>query len=219
MPRYPGLVEPPFTLPDRLTVRACCRYQGRKVVASRRFLAGAVGPLVSLLGLVACTEGSTTGEPDEAAPAPEAAETVSPNEEASSRFGLVPLHAGFSPDPRIVSGEAIGEVRARSIHRKCKGWISDTPDYLLETDTAFFNLHVLARSRSDTLLVVRKPDGSVVCNDNRNKTKDPMLRSHFPIGTTQVWIGVHEKGGTAQYRLGFSEVKWRSSSIPLPDAD
>ena len=219
MRRYPGLFWRSFTLPDRLTAQACCRYQGRKVVASRRFSAGAVGPFVSLLALVACTEGSTTGEPGEAAPAPAAPETVTASEEASSRFGLVPLHAGFSPDPRIVSGEAIGEVRARSIHRKCKGWISETADYLLETDTAFFNLHVLARSRSDTLLVVRKPDGSVVCNDNRNKTKDPMLRSHFPIGTTQVWIGVHEKGATAQYRLGFSEVKWRSSSIPLPDAD
>ncbi|MBT8451374.1 MAG: hypothetical protein KJO40_05335 [Deltaproteobacteria bacterium] len=189
------------------------------MVASRRFLAGAVGPLASLLTLAACTEGSAIGEPDEAAPAPAAPEMVAYNEEASSRFGLVPLHAGFSPDPRIVSGEAIGEVRARSIHRKCKGWISERPDYLLETDTAFFNLHVLARSRSDTLLVVRKPDGSVVCNDNRNKTKDPMLRSHFPIGTTQVWIGVHDKGATAHYRLGFSEVKWRSSSIPLPGAD
>ena len=189
------------------------------MVASRGFLAGAVGPLVSLLTLVACTEGSAIGEPDEAALAPAAPEMVAPSEEASSRFGLVPLHAGFSPDPRIVSGEAVGEVRARSIHRKCKGWISETPDYVLETDTAFFNLHVLARSRSDTLLVVRKPDGSVVCNDNRNNTKDPMLRSHFPIGTTQVWIGVHDKGATAPYRLGFSEVKWRSSSIPLPDAD
>lgn len=208
-----------LTLPDRLTVCACCRYQGRKVVGSRRFLAGVVGPFVWLLSLVACTEGLATGELDEATPAPAAPKMVDPYEEASSRFGVVPLHAGFSPDPRIVSGEAIGEVRARSIHRKCKGWISESPDYLLETDTAFFNLHVLARSRSDTLLVVRKPDGSVLCNDNRNKTKDPMLRSHFPIGTTQVWIGVHEKGATAQYRLGFSEVKWRSSSIPLSDAD
>ena len=204
-----------------LTVWACYRYQGRKVVASRRFLAGVVGPLVPLLTLVACTEGSAIGEPDEAAPAPAPAdpEIVAPQQEASSRFGVVPLHAGFSPDPRIVSGEAIGEVRARSLHRRCKGWISESPDYLLKTDTAFFNLHVLARSRSDTLLVVRKPDGSVLCNDNRNKTKDPMLRSHFPIGTTQVWIGVHEEGATAQYRLGFSEVKWRSSSIPLSATD
>jgi hypothetical protein len=69
------------------------------------------------------------------------------------------------------------------------------------------------------LLVVRKPDGAVVCNDNRPGTKDPMLRSKFPMGTTQVWIGVQEEGATADYRLGFSEVTWKSSSMPLPDSD
>ena len=39
----------------------------------------------------------------------------------------------------------------------------------------------------------------------------------FPIGTTQIWVGVKEEGGIADYRLGFSEVKWKSSSLPLPD--
>jgi hypothetical protein len=119
----------------------------------------------------------------------------------------------------VVAGTAIGEVPAKSIHRKCKGWISETPDYLLAADTAFFQLHVLGRSRSDVLLVLRKPDGSVHCNDNRSGTKDPMIRSDFPIGSTQVWIGVQQKGRAADYRLGFSEVKWKSSSIPLPETD
>jgi hypothetical protein len=134
-----------------------------------------------------------------------------------SRHGVVPLHAGFSPDPRVVSGTALGEVPSGSIHRRCKGWISAVPDYLLDTDTAFFQLHVLGRSRSDVTLVVRKPDGSVVCNDNRKGTTDPMIRSDFPIGTTQVWVGVKTEGATASYSLGFSEVKWLSASLPLPE--
>lgn len=149
----------------------------------------------------------------------EPTELPDPYEDSSSRFGTVPLHAGFSPDPRVVAGTATGEVLAKTIHRKCRGWISKTPDYLLDADTAFFRLYVLGRSRSDVLLVVRKPDGAVLCNDNRQGTKNPMIRSDFPIGTTQVWVGVKEEGGSAAYRLGFSEVKSRSSSIPLPDAD
>jgi hypothetical protein len=140
-----------------------------------------------------------------------------PYEHSPSRFGVVPLHAGFSPDPRVVAGEAVGEVSARSIHRKCRGWISKTPDYLLDADTAFFQLYVLGRSGADVLLVVRKPDGSVLCNDNRQGNKDPMVRGDFPIGSTQVWVGVQDEGGSAAYRLGFSEVKWKPSSIPLPD--
>lgn len=119
----------------------------------------------------------------------------------------------------MVSGNALGEVPATSIHRKCKGWVSETPDYLLDADTAFLQLHVLGRSGSDVSLVLRKPDGSVLCNDNRRGTKDPMIRSGFPIGSTQVWLGVKEQGASAAYRLGFSEVKWKSSSIPLPDSD
>ena len=136
-------------------------------------------------------------------PLPEAsepAELPNPYEHSPSRFGAVPLHAGFSPDPRVVAGTAAGEVPAKSVHRKCRGWISQTPDYLLEADTAFFRLYVLARSRSDVLLVLRKPDGSVLCNDNRQGTKDPMIRSDFPIGTSQVWVGVQSEGRTASCR-------------------
>jgi hypothetical protein len=169
--------------------------------------------------LAGCTDQEAPVERPQLSPAREGAKQPDRYEHSPSRFGAVPLHAGFSPDPRVVAGTAVGEVTAQSIHRKCKGWISETPDYLLDADTAFFQLHVLGRSRSDVLLVVRKPDGAVLCNDNRSGTKDPMIRSDFPIGTTQVWIGVRDKGVTANYRLGFSELQWKSSSIPLPEAD
>lgn len=168
-----------------------------------------------LVAAVGCTETSPPPPPPELAEKPDAA--PDPYEDSPSRFGTVPLHAGFSPDPRVVSGDALGEVPARSVHRKCRGFISETPDYLLDADTAFYQLYVLGRSRSDVVLVLRTPDGAVHCNDNRKGTTDPMIRSDFPIGTTQVWVGVKEQGTTARYRLGFSEVKWKSSSIPLPD--
>ncbi|NNE20759.1 MAG: hypothetical protein HKN10_19995 [Myxococcales bacterium] len=202
-----------------MTVRACSGYQGGTVFASSKSWTGAGGLVASLLVVAACTEATVGGEPREAPRAPAESKTADPYDDSPYRLGEVPLHAGFSPDPRVVSGSAVGEIPARSIHRKCRGWISETPDYLLAADTAFFNLRILVRSSSDTLLVVRKPSGAVLCNDNRSGTKDPMLRSHFPIGTTQVWIGVQDEGATADYRLGFSEVKWHSSSIPLPDTD
>ncbi len=174
---------------------------------------------MALLLLGACTEEppaarvpATVTVSDDEAPEP-----PNPYVRSPSRFGVVPLHAGFSPDPRVVSGTALGEVRARSIHRRCRGWISAVPDYLLDADTAFLQLHVLGRSRDDVTLVVRKPDGAVVCNDDRKGTTDPMIRSDFPIGTTQIWVGVKSEGAIASYRLGFSEVKWLSASIPLPD--
>jgi hypothetical protein len=111
---------------------------------------------------------------------------------------------------------AIGEVEARTIHRACRGWIAETPDYLLEASTAFFKLYVLARSPEDIVLVVRTPDGRVLCNDDRGGTTDPMVRTSLPIGATQVWVGVKGEGRQADYRLGFSEVSWKPSAIARP---
>ena len=181
---------------------------------STRFTSALV--LVQLLTAAGCSRDDRVAPP--AAPPAETNRPPDPYDHSPSQFGLVPLHAGFSPDPRVVAGEARGEVPAKSVHRKCRGWIAETPDYLLDADTAFLQLYVLGRSRSDVLLVVRKPDGSVLCNDNRPGTKDPMIRAAFPIGSTQVWVGVKNEGERARYRLGFSEVKWKSSSIPLPDS-
>ena len=169
-----------------------------------------------LLGALGCDQGA--GRVAVESPRPPV-DTPAPNPYADtpSRFGTVPLHAGFNPDPRVVSGEAVGEIRAQSVHRRCRGWISETPDYLVEADTAFFQLHVLARSREDISLVVRKPNGSVLCNDNRYGARDPMVRGDFPAGSTQVWIGVKGEGAKATYRLGFSEVTWKPSVLALPE--
>jgi hypothetical protein len=165
----------------------------------------------------ACTEQEEGPQVATPVSSPTRIEPPDPYSRSPSRFGIVYLHAGFNPDPRVVEGTAVGEVSARSIHRKCRGWIAEMPDYILAADTAFLRLHLLGRSRADVSLVVRKPDGSVVCNDDRNGRRDPMIRSDFPIGSTQIWVGVPEEGSTALYRIGFSEVKWHSSAIPLPD--
>lgn len=170
-----------------------------------------------VLVLAACTEENRAPqvrtELTASSPSP-----ADPYSHSPSRFGVVHLHAGFNPDPRVVEGTAHGEIPARSIHRRCRGWIAEVPDYVLAADTAFLRLHVLGRSREDVSLVVRKPDGSVVCNDDRNGMRDPMVRSDFPIGSAQIWVGVPSQGATALYRVGFSEVEWRSSAVPLPDS-
>ena len=94
------------------------------------------GLFAMALSLLGCQEeqASTSAEKsDIEEPAP------NPYADSPSRFGTVPIHAGFSPDPRVVSGEAVGEVDARTVHRRCRGWISEIPDYLVEANTAFFH--------------------------------------------------------------------------------
>jgi len=189
------------------TVTACSRSPA---------IAGAVAAL--LASLIGCPSGEGSGEQSEIGRTGAPAGIPDPYARSDSRFGTVPLHAGFSPDPRVVAGTAIGEVSAQSIHPKCAGWISEVPDYLLDADTAFFQLYVIGRSHSNVRLVLRRPDGSVLCTNGSGKTS-MVIRSDFPIGTTQAWIGVAEKDATADYRLGLSEVKSNPSSIRLPSDD
>ena len=132
---------------------------------------------------------------------------------SEARLGTIKLHAGFNPDPHTVTGTALGEIEASTLHPKCRGWISSRPDYLMHSQTAFYRLHILARSTDDIVLVVRKPDGKIKCNDDRGGRVFSMVKSAFPIGTSQIWVGVKDRQQEAPYRLGFSEVKWQPSIL------
>ncbi len=154
-------------------------------------------------------------EPKTVGPA-SGAETADESDTADTGSTEVRLYAGFNPDPRIVSGSARGEIPARSIHKRCSGWVSSRPNHLVVADTAFLKLYVFARSSERVSIVVEKPNGRVVCEDGKKGRGDPMLYSNIPIGTSKVWVGVAAEGAAAQYNLGFSEVTWQSTAIPTP---
>ncbi len=177
--------------------------------------------------LLACSEPEAAapglppalGPVEASAPLPHPVETAADSPVAAKskrRFGTVTLHAGFSPDPHVVHGTTKGEVLASALHKKCKAWISEQPDYLLESETAFFRLYILARSQDDIALVARDPDGKVVCSRDRKGTNSPSVQADLPLGTTELWVGVTRKGATAKYSLGFSEINWKPSALPSP---
>ncbi len=174
-------------------------------------------PRLVLCGLIAgCSAGAESPRSIEIEDLTERAERPDPYAESSTRHGEVVLHAGFSPDPLTVTGTTVGTVSAKNLHKRCSGWVGEEPDYLLRARTAFLKLHILARSEEDIVLVVRKPDGRVLCNDNRSGHTDPMVHSSVPIGTAQVFVGTRTKGAEASFRLGFSELKWKPSELELP---
>lgn len=180
--------------------------------------------LFVLAFLLACSEPQAAepalppvlGPLEAPARAPDPVETEDSQAAAKRRFGTVALHAGFNPDPHVVHGTAKGEVSASSIHEKCEGWISEKPDYLLDSETAFFRLYILARAEDDIALVVRDPDGKVLCNRDRKGTNSPRVHADLPLGTTELWVSVKRKGAQAPYNLGFSEVSWKPSTLPAP---
>jgi hypothetical protein len=125
-----------------------------------------------------------------------------------SRHGALELHPGFMPDPVITEGLAGGELHARTLSENCTGWVDAVPNHVLVTTGAMAELRVFAHAVEDITLVIRRPDGSFVCNDDAEGVRgtDPMVRAEMPSGEHQIWVGANRQEEHPSYRLGFSEL-------------
>jgi len=123
---------------------------------------------------------------------------------SSSNFGQLTLAPGFLPDPQVVSGTSGGSESATTLGVGCIGFVARTPDHFLQVGGAGFpSLRVMVSSDTDTTLVVRRPDGTFLCNDDSDGT-NPMVEGNFPPGQYRVWIGSYAQGQNGSYRLGVS---------------
>ena len=66
-------------------------------------------------------------------------------------------------------------------------------------------MKILAASSSDTTLVVQRPDGTYLCNDDA-EGRNPVVSGSFPAGAYRVWIGSYRARDNSAYRLGFTEL-------------
>jgi len=130
---------------------------------------------------------------------------AAPAGNGESNFGTVTLASGFMPDPHKVTGTSGGNVQASTLNPSCTGWVTTTPDHLFVASDAFSNLRILVNSANDTTLVVRKPDGTYVCNDDA-EGHNPIVTGSFPAGTYQVHIGSYNQNDNSPYTLGFTEL-------------
>ncbi len=120
------------------------------------------------------------------------------------------LISGFIPDPKIIRGEAGGGVDAHGINPACAGWIERAPDHLLTAPVAFTELRILATADADITLVVQKPDGTFLCNDDaRGAGTNPQVKDFFPAGDYSIWVGAATEGASVRYHLGFTELPAR----------
>ncbi|MEM9193665.1 MAG: hypothetical protein AAGF12_31105, partial [Myxococcota bacterium] len=122
-----------------------------------------------------------------------------------SNYGTVTLSPGFTPDPHRQSGSSGGQVSASTLSPNCTGWVSTNPDHIFVAEGNFGFLKVMVRARRDTTLVIQKPDGTYICNDDA-ENRNPVLAGAFPQGTYRVWVGSYTQGRNANYTLGFSEL-------------
>jgi len=116
----------------------------------------------------------------------------------------ITLAEGFSA-PHIVEGRAGGATDASSLGDGCIGNIAEDPDHELTLAAAMSGLRIYAAADEDITLVIQKPDGSYICNDDMEELNPLVTMPSFPAGTYKIWVGSYstEDGGAA-YKLAFS---------------
>lgn len=122
--------------------------------------------------------------------------------------GKLHLGRGFIPDPWSIELTASGRTPLEDqLGPDCIGFVdASRPDVVLDYAAGTRNLHIYAKSNSDTALIVQTPGGQWVCNDDGlDLNFDPAVEITLPEqGKYAIWLATIERGA-ADAILFFSE--------------
>ena len=103
---------------------------------------------------------------------------------------------------RSVRGRNGGSLSADGIRGQgvCRGFFQGPPNHVvyLAQPQQFLRMYVV--SAADSTLVVRRPDGQVLCNDDTYQL-NPGVEGDFPAGLYQVWVGTYRENEARPYQL------------------
>ena len=133
---------------------------------------------------------------------------IAQNTNADPNYGSINLTTGFTPDPRVISLRAGGDIAASRINSRCAGFITNAPDYRLVYEAGSLPLIIPVAAASDTTLVVNAPDGQFYCDDDGGVNgTNPSIRFNSPqSGRYEIWVGTYRSGDSQPARLHISEV-------------
>jgi hypothetical protein len=123
-----------------------------------------------------------------------------PPETPTPRVGVIALHPGFVPDPRVL--EARTELTLDALTADCVA-PETPPDYVLMLDNAITRLRLLAKSSAQIRLAVATPDATTSCS-LAEPANEVEIASAFPRGASRVWVASARTG--ERYRLGLTEL-------------
>ena len=115
-------------------------------------------------------------------------------------FGRMMIGGNFVS--RSVRGRNGGSLSADGIRGQgiCRGFFQGPPNHVvyLSQPRDFLRMYVV--SAADSTLVVRRPDGQVLCNDDTYQL-NPAVEGDFPAGLYQVWVGTYRENESRPYQL------------------
>ena len=110
---------------------------------------------------------------------------------AAQPAGAIELTVGFAPDPQIVNVTAGGEINGAAVDGKaCAGYRSDAATIVVTVPDGLPVLYLYASAETATTLVVRAPDGSLLCDGGNGGARDPLIAIEAPAtGEYLIWVG------------------------------
>ncbi len=97
----------------------------------------------------------------------------------------------------------------------CNGYVASNPDFLAYVDDAGIDVEMTVRSAEDTTLVVRAPDGQLICDDDSGGDFNPLVvLESAQIGAYEVWLGTFSSVGNAPAALSVRDINADTGTAP-----
>jgi len=124
----------------------------------------------------------------------------------------VSLGRNFRPDPATLNGNGGGNISIASIAGiadNCRGFANAEPNHTVTLTEIFPIMDLLVYSdniNDDPTMLVKGPNGIVICADNESGGRNPQASRRLPKGTYQVWVGAKNINQSFRYTLSLSEI-------------
>lgn len=111
-------------------------------------------------------------------------------EVTESRNGVLTVGPQIGPEPLTLALQAGGETAAYDFAPSCSGRIDPAAaDLFVEVEEGVETLSLYATSTGDLTLLVLRPDGSVVCDDDSYELHPAVTLGNPEPGRYAVWVG------------------------------
>jgi hypothetical protein len=131
---------------------------------------------------------------------------------AIAQSAVIALARNFRPDPVKLQGRAGGSVNMTLLagQANCRGFASEQPNHTLKLTANFPLVDLLVYTgnvNDDTTMLIKGPNGAVMCADDEYQGRNPQLSRRLPEGTYQIWVGSRNANQSINYTLSLSEIK------------
>lgn len=124
----------------------------------------------------------------------------------------IALERNFRPDPEKLQGNGGGNVSLASlagIADNCRGFANAEPNHTITLNENFPLLDLLVYTNNvndDPTMLVKGPNGIVICADDESGGRYPQANRRLPKGTYQFWVGSKNVNQSFSYTLSLSEI-------------